>query len=48
MMDKQKRALIWNEEFEAMPRPGLEKLQLKRLKDIVAYVAEKVPFYRNL
>jgi phenylacetate-CoA ligase len=48
MMDKQKKALIWNEEFETMSRPGLEKLQLKRLKDIVAYVAEKVPFYRDL
>jgi phenylacetate-CoA ligase len=48
MMDKQKKALIWNEEFETMPRPELEKLQLKRLKDIVTYVAEKVPFYKDL
>ncbi len=48
MMDKQKKALIWNEEFETMPRPELEKLQLKRLKDIVAYVTEKVPFYKEL
>ncbi|MFN2270746.1 MAG: phenylacetate--CoA ligase family protein [Anaerolineae bacterium] len=43
-----KKALIWNEEFETMPRPELEKLQLKRLKDIVAYVAEKVPFYKDI
>ena len=48
MADKQKKALIWNEEFETMPRPELEKLQLKRLKDIVTYVAEKVPFYKDL
>ncbi|MBN1812244.1 MAG: phenylacetate--CoA ligase [Anaerolineae bacterium] len=47
MTDK-KKALIWNEEFETMPRPELEKLQLKRLKEIVAYVAEKVPFYKEL
>jgi phenylacetate-CoA ligase len=47
MTDK-KKALIWNEEFETMPRPELEKLQLKRLKDIVTYVAEKVPFYKEL
>jgi phenylacetate-CoA ligase len=48
MMDKQKKALIWNEEFETMPRSELEGLQLRRLKEIVAYVAEKVPFYSDL
>jgi phenylacetate-CoA ligase len=48
MTDKQKKALIWNEEFETMPRSELEELQLRRLKEIVAYVAEKVPFYKEL
>ena len=27
-----KEVLIWNEEFETMPRSELEKLQLERLK----------------
>ena len=31
-----KEVLIWNEEFETMPRPELEKLQLERLKKQVA------------
>jgi phenylacetate-CoA ligase len=48
MTDKQKKALIWNEEFETMPRPELEELQLRRLKEIVAYVTDKVPFYKEL
>ena len=43
-----KEVLIWNEEFETMPRPELEKLQLERLKKLVAYVSEKVPFYKKL
>jgi phenylacetate-CoA ligase len=43
-----KQALIWNQELETMPRPELGKLQLKRLKDIVTYVSEKVPFYKEL
>jgi phenylacetate-CoA ligase len=30
-----------------MPRPELEKLQLERLKNLVARVYEKVPFYRQ-
>ena len=43
-----KEVLIWNEEFETMPRPELEKLQLERLKKQVAYVSERVPFYKKL
>jgi phenylacetate-CoA ligase len=38
---------IWNEEYETMPRSELESLQLERLRDIVAYAAERVPFYRH-
>ncbi len=44
----EKKALIWNEQFETMPRPELEKLQLERLKKTVAYCMEKVPFYKEL
>jgi phenylacetate-CoA ligase len=43
-----KEVLIWNEEFETMPRPELEKLQLERLKKLVTYVTERVPFYKKL
>jgi len=44
----EKKALIWNQECETMPRPELEKLQLERLKKAVAQVTATVPFYRNL
>ena len=44
----QKKALIWNQESETMPRPELEKLQVERLKKAVARVTATVPFYRNL
>jgi phenylacetate-CoA ligase len=44
----EKKALIWNKEFEAMPRPELEKLQLERLKEVVARVTAAVPFYKEL
>ena len=44
----EKKALIWNEEFETMPRPELEGLQLERLNRTVAYCLEKVPFYKEL
>ncbi len=39
--------MIWNAKFETMPRQELEQLQLDRLKDLVARVYEKVPFYRQ-
>jgi phenylacetate-CoA ligase len=44
----EKKALIWNQEFETMPRPELGKLQLERLKKVVAWVTERVPFYKEL
>jgi len=43
-----KGVLIWNKELEAMPRPELEKLQLERLREVVARVTASVPFYRDL
>jgi phenylacetate-CoA ligase len=42
-----KKALIWNEEAETMPRPQLERLQLERLQKMVAYCADRVPFYKE-
>ena len=41
-------SLIWNKEYECLPRPEIEKLQLQRLKEVVSKVYEKVPFYRDL
>lgn len=40
-------ANYFNEEFETLPRPALEALQVKRLKDMLERVYASVPFYRN-
>ena len=37
----------FHEEFETLPRPALEALQLRRLQATVARVYERVPFYRR-
>ncbi|MEA3230889.1 MAG: phenylacetate--CoA ligase [Thermodesulfobacteriota bacterium] len=37
----------WNDEFECMPVDKLEQFKLEKLKETVAWVAEKVPFYRK-
>ncbi len=39
--------MIWNEEFETLPREALEALQVKRLKTLVERVYTAVPHYRN-
>jgi phenylacetate-CoA ligase len=39
--------MYYNEEFETLPRPALEALQLKRLKGMVERVYANVPFYRD-
>ncbi len=39
--------MIWNEEYETLPREALEALQLKRLRSLVERVYGTVPFYRN-
>jgi len=39
--------MIWNEEFETLPREALEALQLKRLQHQIERVYEAVPYYRN-
>lgn len=38
--------MIWNEEFETLPREDLEALQLERLKKLVARMYENVSPYR--
>ncbi|MFO7665832.1 MAG: phenylacetate--CoA ligase [Desulfobacterales bacterium] len=37
----------WNDKFECMPVEKINKLQLKYLKETVAWVYERVPFYRQ-
>ena len=37
----------WDEKFETMPTGELEKFQLRKLKETVAWVYERVPFYRR-
>lgn len=39
--------MIWNEEFETLPREALEALQLKRLKSTVERVYAIVSFYKK-
>jgi len=39
--------MIWDDEFETLPREALEALQLKRLRDVVDRVYTTVPFYRK-
>ena len=39
--------MIWNDEFETLPREAIESLQLKRLQQTVSRVAATVPFYKQ-
>ena len=39
--------MIWNEEAECMAKEEKEKLQLKRLQEVVKRAYENVPFYRK-
>ena len=39
--------MIWNEEFETLPREALQALQLKRLQHQIERVHAAVPYYRN-
>jgi phenylacetate-CoA ligase len=39
--------MIWNNEFETLPRNELEALQLKRLKSLVERVYAVVPYYHQ-
>jgi phenylacetate-CoA ligase len=38
--------MFYNEEFETLPRPALEALQLKRLQTVLERVFANVPFYK--
>ena len=38
--------MFFDEEFETLPRPALEALQLKRLQSTVERVYANVPFYK--
>ena len=38
---------IWNAEYETMSRSDLQVLQLRRLQSTVAWVYERVPYYRE-
>lgn len=39
--------MIWNKEIETMPRKKMRELQLERLKYIVRYCYDNVPFYKK-
>lgn len=39
--------MIWNDEFETLPREVIESLQLKRLQQTLERVYATVPFYRH-
>jgi len=39
--------MIWNDDFETLPREAIESLQLKRLKQTLERVQATVPFYRE-
>ena len=39
--------MIWNDEFETLPREAIEALQVKRLRDLVDRISSTVPFYRR-
>ena len=40
--------MIWNPEYESMTRADMETLQLRRLRSVVAWVYDRVPYYRSL
>src|SRR5262245_20693152 len=39
--------MIWNPAAETMPRPELERLQLERLRESLAWAESRVAFYRD-
>lgn len=41
------RKMFWNEQIETMDRADLERLQLERLKKLVDYCYNRVPFYKK-
>lgn len=39
--------MYWEEHIETMPREVIQKIQLQRLKKLLSYVYENVPFYKK-
>jgi len=39
--------MAWNDEFECMPEEKLKEFQLEKLRETVAWVNEKIPFYKK-
>ena len=39
--------MIWNKKYETMPDSERGKLQFERLRDVIQYVYEKIPFYQD-
>jgi phenylacetate-CoA ligase len=39
--------MIWNPEYETMPRDKLRELQLKRLNNVIKWAYNNVPFYQD-
>lgn len=39
--------MFWEEHLETLPREAIEKIQFQRLKKLLFYVYENVPFYRD-
>ena len=39
--------MIWDNEFETLPREALAALQSKRLRDLTGRIFASVPFYRD-
>jgi len=37
----------WNDEYECMPAKKLQQFQLEKLRETVAWVSKKVPFYKK-
>ena len=44
---KEDSRTYWDEKFETMPTAELEKFQLRKLKETVDWVFERIPFYRR-
>lgn len=45
--EKKTERKYWDEKFETLPLPELEKFQLRKLKETVEWVYERVPFYKR-
>lgn len=40
-------AMYWEPEIETMPRAKIQEIQRERLRNILEYVYQRVPFYRE-